>query len=218
MSAAARSYYLVPRRACQLTLALLLVLVLAPPLFLYATASRWLPAWPAYLDLERPLANPDVLVLKASAENDEAFREAARVYRAGGVKQVAVLGLPFTPDDLAPPPPSRRVDQLMAAGVPRGAIVEIRKGEDLYEEMGALRDTAAERGWRRILFYVDSLSSRRSLVAADRIVGLGGREIGQRVFPLSWFDPDSWWEGGQPRTIVFIRTIQLAFTMLGNRA
>jgi hypothetical protein len=217
VSAAARSYYLVPRRGCQIAMALLLLLVLAPPVLAYLTAPRWMPAWPALLDAERPLANPDVVVVKASGENDDAVREAARLQRAGGVKQVAVLGLPFTPDNLAPPPRSRRAEELLAAGVPRAAVVEIRRGESVYEEMVALRDAAVEHGWRRILFHVDELSSRRSLVAADRIVAPGGREIGQRVFPLGWFDVDTWWQGGQPRTIVFIRTIQLIFTMLGNK-
>jgi hypothetical protein len=217
VSAAVHSYYLVPRRSCQLALTLLFLLLLGLPLFAYATAPRWLPAWPSLLDVERPLANPDVIVVKASSESDEAIREAVRLHRAGGVKQIAVLGLPFTPDNLAPPPRGRRVEELLAAGVPRAAVVEIRQGEDLYGEMTALRSAAAEHGWRRILFHVDALSSRRSLIAADRIVAPGGREIGQRVFPLTWFEADSWWQGGQPRTIVFVRTIQLLFTMLSNR-
>lgn len=217
MSAAAPGYYLVPRRSCHLALALLLTVVLVPMMLLYATADRWLSGWPARLDAERDLADPDVVVLKAAGESDEAVRAAARLHRAGGVEQVVVLGHPFTPDNLAAPSRSRHVEALVAAGVPRSAIVEIRRGEDLYEEMAALRGAAAERGWQRVLFYVDSLVGRRTLIAADRIVGSGGREIGLRVFPLGWFEADTWWHGGQPRTIVFIRTIQLIFTMLGDK-
>jgi hypothetical protein len=198
---------------------LLLVLLLAPPIAAYATAPRWLPEWPAVLDTDRPLDNPDVVVVKAGGENDDAVREAARLQKSGATKQVAVLGLPFTPDTLAPPPRNRRVEQLVAAGVPASAVVELRKGDDIYEEMGALRDAAAEHGWRRVLFFVDGLTGRRNLVVADRFLGLGGRvAVGQRTFPLTWFDADTWWRGGQPRTIVFVRTVQLAFAELGNRS
>ena len=216
---ASSSHYLVPRRSCHVALALLLVLLLGPPIAAYVTAPRWLPEWPALLDADRPLDNPDVIVLKSGGDNDDAVREAARLQRAGGVKQIVVLGVPFTPDNLAPPPPNRRVQLLASAGVPAGAVVEVREGDDIYGEMAALRDAVAEHGWRRVLFFVDQLGGRRNLVVADRFLGPGGRvAVGQRTFPLGWFDPNSWWRGGQPRTIVFVRTVQLAFVELGNRS
>lgn len=215
---ASSSYYLVPRRSCHITLVLLALLFLGVPLLGYATAPRWLPAVPALLDAERPLDNPDVVVVKASGETDAAYREAVRLYQVGAVKQVVVLGLPFTPDRLAPPPRNRRVEQLVAAGLPRAAVVEVPGGDTLHQEMAALRQTADARGWRRILFLVDALGGRRNLIVADRYLSLGDRAVGQRVFPLGWFDARSWWHGGQSRTIVFVRAVQLAVAALGNRS
>lgn len=218
MSAAAHAYYRVPRRGCHLAIAFVLLVIVGLPALAWATADRWLPAVPDLLDADRPLANADVLVLKAAGESDDAVREAAQAYAAGGTRQIVVLGRVFTPDDLVPPTRNRRREDLARLGVPSSAVVEIDDGDDLYEEMTALRAAAADRGWRRIMFYVDELGGRRNLIVADRVLGPGGRAIGQVTFPLSWFSRESWWRGGVPRTIVFVRATQLVITAMSSRA
>src|SRR5262249_34409011 len=129
-----------------------------------------------------------------------------------------LLGVPFTPDDMVPPPRSRRVAQLARLGVPEASIVELYRGDDLYEELAALRDTARERGWRRVLFLLDPLGTRRPLMIANRAFGEAGIAVGQTTFPVSWLDPQRWYLGGTPRTLVFLRATQLFFTLVSNRA
>jgi hypothetical protein len=104
---------------------------------------------PALLDEDQALASPDVVVLRSLSESVEAARQAAAMVSRGELKAIVILGIPFTPDVLAPAGESRRVGELVRLGVPRSAIVELYRGEDLYEELDALRTTAAERGWRR---------------------------------------------------------------------
>jgi uncharacterized SAM-binding protein YcdF (DUF218 family) len=217
MATAARDHYLVPRRLVHTFGALVVLFVVAVPLVAWLTAPSWLPRVPALLDEDQPIAAPDVVALKASGESDEAVRQAARPLREGRVRQVAIFGVPFTPDNLVMPQHSRRYQQLLQQGVPAGSIVEISQGDDIYEEMEAMRDAAQQRGWRRVLFYADGPGSRRNLVAARRILGEAGIAVGQTTFPAPWFDARTWWRPGQARTIVFVRAVQLGFTLVSNR-
>lgn len=217
MGSAARDYYCVPRRLAYSLGAFVLLLAVVMPLAAWVTAPSWLPRVPALLDEDQPIADPDVVVLKASGESNEAVRQAARLWRGGRVQQVAIFGVPFTPDNLVMPAHSPRYEQLVEQGVPAGSIVEIYQGDDIYEELEAVRGAAQQRGWRRVLFYADGPGSRRSLVAARRILGEAGITVGQTTFPAPWFDGQTWWRPGQARTIVFVRAVQLGFTLVSNR-
>lgn len=202
-------YLLVPRWLVQGLALGFLVCLLVGAGGAWLLAPRWLPAIPALLDVDAPIAAPDVVVLKSAGESVEAEPVAARLLLDGRVGTIAVLGRPFAFDDLDPPDRSRRVDRLIALGVPRSAIVEIYRGKTLTEEMAALRTVARERNWRRILMLTDALGSRRSLLAARHMLGPDGITVGQRTFPAEWFDAETWWRDGRARGIVVVRLTQL---------
>src|SRR5438874_11143950 len=121
MAASVRDYYLLPRRTVHALVAALVLLLVGCPLVVWAAAPTWLPHVPAMLDADQPIERPDVVVLKSAGESDEAVREAARLLTAGQVRWIAMLGFPFTPDNLAMPAHSRRYEQLLEQGAPRAS-------------------------------------------------------------------------------------------------
>jgi hypothetical protein len=204
MTLADQRYYYLPRRAVHTAMLATLVIIVALAAVGVALAPRWLPGVALALDLDVPLARADALVLGAAGQNSTVEQGAARLFASGKVSAIALVGLPFTYDVLVPEPESRRFGSLLANGVPRGAIVEVYEGDTIYEGLTALRDEARARGWRSVMLYGGSPGTRRSYLAANRILGEAGIQVGVTTISTPQFDPNTWWHDNRDRgRIVF---------------
>ena len=211
------SHYLISQRLVHAAVATTLLVLLLLGGAAYALAGRWLPEVERALDVEAPLANPDVVVLPSTSRSQAAVRTAQR-YLAEGAQAVVLLGRPFSPDDLAPAKESRQLRNLLAVGVPRARIVEIYDVEvDLYAELEALAPQARERGWRRALFLLGTGGSRRHLLAARSILGAEGIAVGQLLFADDEPEVGPWWRDAQLRGRVMYNWILLLFGRLVGR-
>jgi hypothetical protein len=212
-----RRYYYVPRRLVHGILLALVALALVIGLGAWTTSPRWLPQIALFLDVDVPIADPDVLVLSADGQNSQVDRQVARLVRDGKVGAVMLAGSPFTSDILAPGRRSTRVGSLTGLGVPSGAIVEVYEGERTWEVLEAVRDTALERGWRRVWLYGTSPGTKRGYLMARRTLGEAGIEVGQTTVPVPQFDANSWWTDNRERGRVVFAWILLVLGWVAGR-
>jgi hypothetical protein len=212
------AHYLISRRLVQAVLATVLLALVLSAATTYVLADRWLPALERALEAEAPLAEPDAVVLSSISRSQAAVRAARRHVVEGGAEAVVLLGRPFSPDDLAPARESRHVANLTALGVPRSKVVELYDVDvDLYDELNALVVQARQRGWRRVLFLVGRGGSRRHLMAAQRIFGAQGIQVGQVLYPDDSPELGPWWRDTQLRGRVMYNWLLLLFGRLAGR-
>jgi uncharacterized SAM-binding protein YcdF (DUF218 family) len=183
----------------------------------YLASPLWLAAAADALEAERPIDDPDALVLRSNGRSAAAEDVVSSRLGRGEAQAVVPLGRPFTPDDQAPAAASPNVARLLARGIPREAIVEIYLGEDLYEETEALARAARDRDWRRVLFVVPRGGTRRALLAADRALGREGIEVGLIQVPSDDPEDVEWWRDPQQRGQVVYGWLLFVFARLAGR-
>jgi uncharacterized SAM-binding protein YcdF (DUF218 family) len=211
-------YYLVPRRLVHAVLATLVLLTAIVGASGFVLAERWLPEVERLLDAEAPLASPDVVVLWSNSRSRAADRAAAELLKDGGAAAVVLASRPFAPDELAPAERSRRYGNLTALGVTPERIVELYRGTDLWEALDDLSATTTERGWRRVLFLQSPGEARRTLLAARRILGGQGVEVGLQLYARDDAEEEPlWWTDGQLRSGVLYNWVLLVFGRLVGR-
>jgi len=194
----------------------LLLTLLAGLVVALTQRHAFLAATLASLDLERPIADPQALIVGANLRTTWSDARIAEVAREARVP-IVVLGRPFSPDVLAPAVGSPRADHLAAAGVPPERIVAVPHGEDLYESLSALAVEARARGWRRVQFVGAPGGSRRVLLAADRILGGEGIAVGQILVRDPEVGDRLWWTDTQWRTQVFYNWMLLLLGRVSGR-
>jgi len=192
-------YYYLSRRSVNTTLALLATLTLLGGLIAWTVAPLWLSAMARALDVDVPIANPQVVVVRANSTSAEIDRRVAAMIAANTVEAVVLMGSPFTSDVLVATPASRRIPPLVAIGVPREKIVEAYGGINLYEEFEYLRERLRARGWHRVLMLNTSPGTRRNYLVGRRILGEAGIEVGETTVPSPQWDPDGWWRDKRDR-------------------
>jgi uncharacterized SAM-binding protein YcdF (DUF218 family) len=211
-------YYLVPRRLVHAVLASLVLLTVIVGATVFVLAEQWLPQVERLLDAEAPLASPDAVVLWSNSRSRAADRAATELMKGGGVAAVVVAGRPFAPDELAPAERSRRYGSLVGLGIPPERIVELYRGTDLWESLDELATATADHGWRRVLFLQSPGESRRTLLAAQRVLGGQGVEVGMQLYVRDDAEKEPlWWTDGQLRSSVLYNWVLLVFGRLVGR-
>ncbi len=198
-------------------IAVLILAALVSGLAGWLTAPAWLPGVAAALIDEDPLGPADLLVVLSGSIPDRP-RYAADLFHQGlaprlfcASSQVPDLlvaaGRPMTQAEIS-------AALLRRYGVPEQAILVVNRSTSTFEELSLVRDTMADRGWKRAILVSSPTHLRRIRITWDRLNPRGGPVAILRATPYSNFHRGAWWRYERDLIAVQNEYVKIAWYLL----